>query len=190
MKSRIVSKSKLVFLIFSFLCILAIGICFICNIAISKRITWAVYPFMSILFAWIIISPLLLVKKNKLLWSLSACSIAVFPYLYFMQFVTPVHNWFWPIAFPSSIMGIAALWISLILWGILKNKKWYLSASLVFLYGAIVNTTFNYFVNKFTGEQFMGISEVIVLLTSIMIAALLAIIGYGTSKDKNENYVL
>lgn len=60
-------KNKLYFSIFTAICLIAVILCVICDLAISKTLTWSLISISSITFAWLILLPSIMFKKKKLL---------------------------------------------------------------------------------------------------------------------------
>lgn len=168
---------KLAFQVFSLLCFVAIVVCFICNIVISKSFIWARYPMLSILYGWLIISPLLLAAKHKIISSLVAMSIVTIPFLYFFEKLTPFKGWFYELSLPIAITGIIAVWITYFFLRFLKINIWYRLSAGVFLYGAVIASIVNYYVDTFVNVSFFRLSSMLNIFSCIVVSALLVIIG-------------
>lgn len=177
-------KLKLTFLISSLLYFIAMSVCFICDMAMNKTITWSAYPLGIIPFAWIISSALLLAKRNRILVSLAAATLAAIPLLYFIEQIAPVTGWFSALGLPLSVTALIAIWITYALVRFLSINKWYLSAIIVFIFGVAVNCSIHYFLDRFLNRNLFSFENIINILGSVIITALLCIVGYYNSMNK------
>lgn len=179
-KNLIPRLSGLLFKIFSILCVLALAVCLICDLAINKRLSlsWSLYVLSAVPFAWLVLTPLLVCKRNRIMLALAAFSAALLPYLYLTALLTG-GGWFSPLGLPIGLIGLAAFWLTWLLIRFAKINKWFISAALVFLYGVLCNTTIIIFVNLFLRQRWFGFSEVFNLITCTALTVMLCIIGYG-----------
>lgn len=95
--------------------LLAAMVCFICNIAISHTISWAWFPFSSLLFSWLILMPLIVLKKKRIIAMLASFSIFIIPFLYSLEKIGGWEGEFMPIALPVTVVTVIYLWISYLL---------------------------------------------------------------------------
>ena len=114
---------KLSFLIVSISHFVTIGTVAIINIAVSNQLTWALYPILSILYAWVITATALLTKNRKLLVTFIVASVFLIPYLILLEVITPANGWFASYALPISILVIVSVWIFFFTFVKLKTKK-------------------------------------------------------------------
>jgi len=177
---------KLIFMLFTWACFIAIGVCIIVNVAIDKQITWSAYPILSIIFGWLIVSPLV-IKKYGLAISLCALMLFVFPFLYFLEKITPNHSWFAPLGVPSAIVGIIAGWLIYLLFRFLKISLWYRSAIAVFLVGVIANMIIGHYVDAFLSTESSFLNRFINIFSCVAVSALLVILGYRNKKVNPAN---
>lgn len=183
-------KCKLAFKVLSLFCLIAIAVCCICNVVISKGFTWAWYPLLAIPFAWAVASPPLLAKKYRIAAALAALTVLITPFLYLLERLTPVNGWFSVLGAPVAVIGIIAVWITYFLVRFVKINRWYLSAALVFLYGVVVSSVANYLADAFLGNNFLSLHNIVNILSCTAITALLCILGrYKNMNEKlrNEN---
>ena len=64
-------KNKLYFIIFTTICLIALIICAICDLAISKALTWSLITISAITFTWLILLPSMVFKKKIFIFSKS-----------------------------------------------------------------------------------------------------------------------
>ncbi len=186
MKELMMENKKLIFMFFTLSCFIATGVCLIVNLAVNNQITWAYYPLLSILFGWLILSPLLL-KKQKFIFFLCALTLFTLPYLNLLSKITPVTDWFIPIGLPSFISGIAALWIIFPLFIFSKINVLYKTSIAVFLFGGVVGTIVNYFVDIYINENPFRWYRYIDIFVFVVASAVIGIIGYIKSLQKPDS---
>ena len=142
---------RLLFSVVTVLFIIAIGVCLIVDFAINRRIVWAGMPIISIIFAWIVVLPLFLAKRHKLIFSLMAATIVTIPFLFLLERLVPIKNWFYSIGLNVALISIVSIWITFVVFKYVKISIWFKSAITVFLFGVIVSTATNYYVNVYLG---------------------------------------
>lgn len=169
---------KLAFKLFTLFCLIAAIVCLICNLAINKSITWSIYPLAALPFAWVIATPALVFKKYKVLSSIAAFSVFCLPLLYVLDRITPVKGWFAALGIPVAITGIIAVWITYFLVKYARINWWYQSAAFVFLYGVVCSAIVNYLVDSFLEISFFNLSNLINILSCVVVSTLLVIIGH------------
>ena len=181
---------KLLFQLFTLLCFIGIGVCFIVDFFINKKITWAWLLAISIPTMWLIVSPWLIVKKNKFFFWLLALTIVALPYLYLLEKVVAYESgWFLAVSMPVSIITITIIWIVFLIFKYLKISLWFKSAISVFLFGVIASGSIQYYVYSFIGAGFkmmFTLNFVINTLATLGITFLLIIIGFN-KRQSQEN---
>lgn len=74
-------KNTVISIVYSITMIIAALVCCICDIATSGTVSWSKITLASILFAWVISFPLILLGKKGILVSLISITVFIFPYL-------------------------------------------------------------------------------------------------------------
>ena len=97
-------RKKILFMAYSLACFAAACTCLIVDLAVNGRITWALYPLLSIAFGWAAFSPLF-AKKHKTVLVLGSFTVLILPYLNLLSKITPVTDWFMPVGLPSAVAG-------------------------------------------------------------------------------------
>jgi hypothetical protein len=170
-------KNKLMFLLLSFGCVVAMGVCLICDIAINGGMLWSGYPVVSILFGLVALAPLTLGGKRGRWLSLLAFTIAVLPFLWLLERLAPVGGWFREIAAPAAVIFLAATWIMALVIKFVKISRWYVAAIAVFLYGVIGGTAVRFYVSGFLGQNLFSLDNLINFFACTALAVLLVIMG-------------
>ena len=177
-------KGRLALLLMSLGCVVAIGVCLIVDFAVNGEMVWSWYPLISVLFAWVVFAPLTVGVKLGRWLSLAAASLAVLPFLYFLERLTPAKGWFEGIAVPCAVMTIIATWLMVLLARFSKISKWFLAAISVFIYGVVVATAVRVFVSNYLGESIFSLDNFINFFACTAAAIILVIIGINRqSKD-------
>ena len=171
---------KVCLMIFTLSCFIAMGVCLIVNFAINQHITWAAYPVISVPLGWMIFSPLI---YRKYTMALCVLTVAIAPYLYLMDMITPAPAWFYGLGIPIAVIGVAFFWAIYLLYRSINISIWYKAAITAFMAG-IVNFMTDNFVNGFLRTKDPLFVVLINVLSCIVIAAIFGVIGYMRNKVK------
>ena len=180
------TKQMVAFMIISVSCFIAIGICSIVNFSISGGFTWSLYPILSIIFVWLLSTPLLTKSSSFVKWLLPP-TIFMLPYLALLGRVTPITGWLMGLAVPITFLGIAALWICFFVSKRLKSNSWYLAAALIFIIGSVFSPMTTLLSVNFASVEFLlsdyvttliGLVVFISMFSSLMVAGTLFGVGY------------
>jgi len=172
---------KIILFIFSILCFIAISVCIIVNYAIDHRITWAMYTVVSVSFGWLIFASSLF---KKLAVSLCAATLLSIPFLYFIEKITPVSDWFFGLGLPIAVTGIVLVWTIYLLFRFFKVSLWYDLAISVFLCGVADILIINYIVNSYLSTKTTHLEYSISIFSYTLVTLLLGILGYIRSRKK------
>lgn len=88
------SKNVIISIIFSVTLVIGMIVCSICDLAISGDLTWSLIPICSIIFAWVVSFPIIILGKKGITGSLVSLSIFVIPYLYILSDLVKVESVF------------------------------------------------------------------------------------------------
>jgi len=153
-------------------------VCLIVNYSIDQSITWALYPTGALIVIWATIAPLLLLKKNKAVGTISGFAITVIAYLFLIQYLATTKDWVIPLALPIVILAIAALGICLLLFTYLKMNNLHKAAAAVLVFGVIANFGVGKIVDNFLDEKNVDdIARTSTISTSAILALILFVIG-------------
>ena len=176
------ANNKTVFLVFSAFCLTAIVTCVIVNYAIDRQITWAAYAVLSVQFGWLCCIPLI---YKKFTLSLCVLTVASFPFLYFIEKITPVTDWFFALGLPAAVTGAVSIWITYLLFRYVKISVWYKFSISVFLIGVVADRIISHYVDAFLETEPSFIKTIGSILLCVVISALLWVQGYTKNKMKN-----
>jgi len=169
-------------LMISTIFLISIVVCVICNYAISKALTWSLYPISSIIFVWLTIIPLFQFEKKRILTSLSCFSLLIIPFLFTLDQILGSPRLFMPIGLRAAIIAILYLWIIYCLFSALKTRKWNASAISVLL-AIPVSFIINLIVGKYLLEPFFDIWDLMTYGILILTALILFYISHFTHKE-------
>ena len=177
---------KIILISFSIICVAAIITCAIVNIVIDREFTWSLYPILSIPFGWLLFIPLIR-KRHGIVLSICSLTLITIPYLFFLEKITPVGNWFIAIGIPCAIAGIITIWLLFLLYRFLKISTWYKVAVTIFLAGVITNPVINYYVDTFLYEKPRWLETIISAASCLILTIALFIIGRKRNKAKSTS---
>lgn len=110
-------------ILFSAALLTGIIVCLICNIAISGKLTWSLIPVSSIVFAWVISFPGIMLGKRGIIISFLSLSVFIVPYLFLLGSFLKVKEVF-SIGTAVAVVSIAFLWIiTAVFYRIGKERK-------------------------------------------------------------------
>ena len=104
------TKNVIISIVFSATLLTGIMVCLICNIAISGSLTWSLIPVSSIVFAWVISFPGIVLGKRGIIVSLISLSVFIIPYLFLLGSLLKVKEVF-SIGAAMAVASILFLWI-------------------------------------------------------------------------------
>lgn len=178
---------KTIYMLFSMMCVIAVGVCVIVDVALNNNITWAWYPIISVVCGWLIATPGFF-KKYAL--SLLTATMAVNPFLYLLNLITPVKDWYFKLGLPAALTGIAFAWIIYLMIRFLKINIWYKAAISVFLGGVAVSPVIDYFVNRFLQQEMSLLSLVTNIFSCVVTSAAFFIAGHIKNKKTVSEEVM
>lgn len=167
--------------------LIAIFVCLLCNYVTRHSFDWSLYVVGSEVTVWLVIAPLFLMKKHRLVASMSGLTVAILPFLLLIEYLCPNKNWVIPFAVPIMITSLLSLWVSVVLFAYTKINRAYLISLMFILYGIIANLIINHFVQNYLAVTYENISTPIIAITSGFVAVVLAIITFLKQKKTKVN---
>ena len=104
------TNNVIISILFSAALLIGIMVCLICNIAISGNLTWALIPVSSIVFAWVISFPSIILGKRGIIVSLISLSVFIVPYLFLLGRLLEAKEIF-SFGVVLAVASIVFLWI-------------------------------------------------------------------------------
>ncbi len=169
-------------MVISAISLLAIIVCIICNYAIERNLSWALFPVSSIIFVLLVTMPLILWVKKRTIMSLIMLSVLIVPFLFVLEKIIGIEGLLMPIGMRVSAIAVIYLWLIFFLF---SNSKvyTYVSTAIVLFAGLPVAWGINTVVSKFTGQPVTDIWDV--LTYSILAILGIAVFMFGYAKEKS-----
>lgn len=164
------------FFIISGTFILAAMVCVICDIAITRRLTWSRYPIVSMGYAWLVAFPLLYFKKQPLFGGLVSASAFLLPFLFCIERIGGEARWFMPLGAPLALAAIVYLWV--VWWLCCRTKLgiWF-KAALATVLTIPLDLSISMIVANFAGGPASQTDDIIEFAAAGAMALLLFAIG-------------
>lgn len=110
-------------ILLSSLFLVAIIVCFICDVAIHSHFTWSLVAVVSILFVWGLLMPIIKLGKKGICWSLLVLSVLLLPFLYILEKLLVVSHLFL-LGTCISLVSLWYIWSVYFLFKVLTKRKW------------------------------------------------------------------
>ncbi len=179
-KNRVGFK-RLGAVIFSALLFTAMAVCFICDMAISGRLTWSLIPAVSIVFGWAVCLPGIRFGKKGIVRCFGWLSGLIIPYLYVLSRLINVREVF-TVGGTMAVISVAFLWMVI---GVFK-KMWSGKKRAVFgtvcLVSALFVVTVNVVLSRMTGSPVFNVWDGITVLVLLVSAGVS--FGLGGKEEK------
>lgn len=175
---KINSFKKFWTLAFSLSLLLGIIVCVVCDIAISGTFTWSRYPTSSVLFAWLVLLPLVKSGEKGIVCSLAALSLLIVPFLCVLDYLIGGAS-IVPIGTYAALVSILYLWIVWFLFHKMKSRKW-LAGGVSLLLSVPLCLAINGGVAHFLSQPMFDMWDLISCVVLFVAAALLVFIDYLT----------
>lgn len=116
------TKNGIISILFSVTLLIGIMVCLICDIAISGTLTWSLIPVSSIVFAWVVSFPGIILGKKGIILSLISLSVFIVPYLFLLSRFVKTKEVF-SIGTAMAVISIIFLWIiAAVFWRTRKTR--------------------------------------------------------------------
>lgn len=127
-----ITRNVVISIIYSLTLITGVVVCLICDIALSGSLTWSLIPISSIIFAWVLSFPTIILGKRGIIASLIALSVFIIPYLYVLSRLVNVKAVF-SIGTVMAVISIVYLWLAFAAFMRLKARKFVACGIIVLL---------------------------------------------------------
>ena len=179
------AKNVTISILFSVMLLIGIMVCIICNIAISGNLTWSLIPISSIVFAWVISCPSIILGKKGFAISLISLSIFVVPYLYLLSGLIKVEAVF-SIGAVMAVISIAFLWLIFAVFSRIGKARKLVALGITFLLAIPFVFIINMVLSKMiTGqEHIVDVWDMLSILILLMLASLSLASEYAKKKSR------
>lgn len=176
-----ITKNVIVSMIFSVTLLTGILVCLICDIAISGRLTWSPIPVSSIVFAWAVSTPVILLGKKGIMVSLISLSIFIEPYLFLLSRLIKTAEVF-SIGTAMAIVSIGYLWLLFIIFNRPGKSGKAAAVGIAFLSGIPFVFIVNGILSKMISEPFLDIWDILTVFILLILAFVSFIWNYARKK--------
>lgn len=176
------TKNVIISILFSVTLLVGIMVCFICNIAISGKLTWSLIPVSSIVFAWVISFPSIILGKKGIIVSLISLSVFIFPYLFLLSRLIKAKEVF-SVGAVIAVASILFLWlIAAVLNRIGKARK-LVALGIIFLSAIPFTFIINVILSKMIAEPILDVWDMLSIFILLILAFVSFICDYAKKKE-------
>lgn len=168
----------------SLLLLIGIITCAVCDLAISGRFSWSLFPITSILFTGLSLFPVMKWGLRGIGRSLAAVSLLIFPFLSVLSRLILNAPLLWPIGLGTSLLSLLFLWGVFLLFRGLYRRRW-LAASLSSLLAVLLCIAINLFLSRILSGPVMDIWDIAVLSALLLLSLLFFALDYRAGQRQN-----
>ena len=155
-------------MIFTIIMVMGVLVCFICDVAISGRLTWSLIVLSSVLFIWISAFPIILLGKKGVLVAMFNFTILIEPFMFVLSIMIKVDGVF-RIGGGITLIAVAFLWAIYILYDRLKKRK-LLATGITFLLAIPFTFLTNIVLSKMIDEPVTDIWDMLSVFILFVLA--------------------
>ncbi len=174
------NRNAIIATIYTIVMVIGIMVCCICDIAISGALTWSLIVLSSVLVAWSISFPVILLGKKGVLTAMIAISILIVPFMYILSILIKVNEVF-RIGAIMSMISLVFLWIIYMIYHRLRERK-LLATGITFLFAIPFTFLINTTLSKMIGEPVVDVWDILSVFILFIIAAAFIIGDYAWKK--------
>ena len=178
------TKNVIISILFSITLLTGIMVCLICNIAISGNLTWSLIPVSSIVFAWVISFPSIILGKRGIIISLISLSVFIIPYLFLLSSFLKVKEIF-SIGTVMAVISIIFLWIIVAIFSRIGETSKLVILGITFLLAIPFMFIINIMLSKMIAEPIFDVWDML----SIFILLILAFISFLCDYAKKKGLI-
>jgi len=175
------AKNVIISIIFSITLLVGIMVCLICNIAISGNLTWSLIPVSSIVFAWAISFPGIILGKRGFIVSVISLSIFIIPYLFLLSRLIRVKEVF-SVGAVTAVISIVFLWIIVALFSRIGKEKKLIAFGITFLSAIPFVLIVNAVLSKMIAEPLFDVWDMLSVFILLILAFVSFICDYAKKK--------
>lgn len=162
-------KNTVISIVYSITMIIAALVCCICDIATSGTVSWSKITLASILFAWVISIPLILLGKKGILVSLISITVFIFPYLVVLGLAVD-NRAVMVIGAVMATISLLFMWAVYLLFRKFKDRKLFaagIAALMAVPFTLIVNITLSGMIGEPVIDVWDILSAFIILVVAV-----------------------
>ncbi len=172
------TKNVIISIPFSATLLIGIMVCLICNIAISGNLTWSLIPVSSIIFAWVISFPSIILGKRGIIVSLISLSVFIIPYLFLLGSLLKAKEVF-SVGTAMAVVSIVFLWIIV---AVFKCTRKLVALGTTFLLAIPFMIIVNVILSKMIEEPVFDVWDMLSIFMLLILAFASFICDYAKKK--------
>ena len=162
------TKNVIISIVFSATLLTGIMVCLICNIAISGNLTWSLIPVSSIVFAWVISFPGIVLGKRGIIVSLISLSVFIIPYLFLLGSLLKVKEVF-SVGAVMAVASIVFLWIIVAVFKRIERKL--VALGTTFLSAIPLMIIVNVILSRMLNEPVLDVWDILSVFILLILAS-------------------
>ena len=175
------TKNVIISIVFSATLLTGIMVCLICNLAISGDLTWSLIPVSSIVLAWVISFPSIILGKRGIIVSLISLSVFIVPYLFLLSNLVKVEEVF-SVGAEMAVASIVFLWIIVAVFRRIGETRKLVALGISFLLAIPFMFVINVMVSKITAEPILDVWDMLTVFILLISAFVSFIYDYAKKK--------
>ena len=175
------TRNGIISILFSVTLMIGIMVCLICNVAISGNLTWSLIPVSSIIFAWVILFPSIILGKKGIVVSLISLSVFTIPYLLLLSRLIKVKEVF-SIGAVMAVFSIIFMWIIATLFKRIGKEKKLNALGITFLSAIPFIFAVNAALSKMIAEPILDVWDMLTIFILLILAFVCFICDYAKKK--------
>ena len=172
------AKNVIISALFSTVLLAAVMICIICNIAVSGHLTWSLIPVSSIVFAWVILFPGLILGRRGIILSYASLSIFTVPYLFLLGSIIKVRE-VYSVGAAIAVVSIIFLWILVAVFKQIGKKRKLAALGIAFLSAIPFMFIINGILSRMTEEPVLDVWDMLSAFLLLILAFASLICDYA-----------
>ena len=152
-------------------------VCLICDLAASGRLTWSLIPVISIVFAWAVIFPSILLGKRGIMASLLSGSVFLLPYLFLLSRLIQVKEVF-SVGGAVAVPSVAFLWAAAVVFRRVGRERIWAASGLLCLLGIPLTLIINIVLSKLTEEPAFDMGDLVAVSVLFLLAWMFLLVDY------------
>lgn len=163
------TKNTIISILFSVTLLTGIMVCLICNIAISGNLTWSLIPVSSIVFAWVISFPSIILGKKGIIASFLSLSVFILPYLFLLGSLIKVKEVF-SIGAVMAVVSIVFLWIIVAVFFRIGKERKLIALGITFLLSIPFLIIINVLLSRMIDEPVLDVWDMLSIFMLLIFA--------------------
>lgn len=175
------TKNVIISMLFSATLVIGMMVCLICDLAIWGHATWSPIPVSSIVLAWLILFPSVMLGRRGIMVSLLSASIFIVPYLFLLSRLIGVKEVF-SVGAAAAVPTVIYLWIAAGVFHRMGRRRRLTASGIVCLSAIPLTLLINIVVSRLTEEPVLDVWDMVTVLVLLLLAFVFFLVDYGKKK--------